>query len=170
MLYTFVRTIEVRQAEWDEFDLDAGRWNISGAKMKMDRPHIVPLSRQVVALLRELSSLAGQHPSGYLFPNTRRPRNGYMAHSTANDALRRMGFGEWSSHDFRATASTHLYETGKYRGEVIELQLAHVEKNRTKRAYNHALYLVERAQLMQDWADWVDSVVAAHPEGSAIHA
>lgn len=159
LLYTFVRTVELRRARWEQFDLGAARWEIPAGNMKRRRPHIVPLSRQVIALLGELYEHTGDG-NGYLLPNMRRPQDGYMSHTTVNDALRRLGFAEWSGHDFRATASTHLYEMGRYRGDVIELQLAHVEGNKTKAAYNHARYMAERAQMMQEWADWVDAVQA----------
>jgi integrase len=159
LLYTFVRTAELRRARWDQFDLTGARWDIPAGNMKRRRPHIVPLSRQVVDLLGELYEYTGAG-NGYLLPNMRRPADGCMSHTTINHALRRMGFAQWSGHDFRATASTHLYEMGRYRGDVIELQLAHVEGNKTKAAYNHARYMSERVQMMQEWADWVDGVQA----------
>lgn len=161
MLYTFVRTVELRKAPWVEFDLDGAEWKIPAERMKMRRPHVVPLPRQAVALLRELQKITGS--GDWLFPNFRRP-NDVMSATTINRALEHMGYasGLWTGHDFRATASTQLHEMG-CRPEVIERQLAHVEGNKTKAAYNHAEYLTERREMMQAWADWIDSI----PEGDA---
>lgn len=160
ILLTFVRTAELRLAEWTEFDLDRAEWVIPAGRMKKRRPHVVPLSPQAVALLRELHRLTGGQQ--YLFPNTRRPEQ-CMSATTINRALEYLGYetGTVTAHDFRATASTRLYESGKFRGEVIEMQLAHADKNKTRASYNHAQYLAERRELMQWWADWVDSQQAA---------
>lgn len=158
MLYTFVRTVELRMAPWVEFDLDEAEWRIPAERMKMRRFHVVPLPRQAVQLLKELHKITGA--GNWLFPNFRRPDD-VMSATTINRALEHMGYasGLWTGHDFRATASTQLHEMG-YRPEVIERQLAHVEKNKTKSAYNHAEYLTERRELMQAWADWIDSIPA----------
>lgn len=154
MLYTFVRTVELRKAPWAEFDLVAGEWKIQAERMKMKRVHVVPLSRQALVLLEELKKITGA--GDWLFPNFRRPDD-VMSATTINRALEHMGYasGLWTGHDFRATASTQLHEMG-YRPDIIERQLAHVEGNKTKAAYNHAEYLPERRVMMQDWADWVD--------------
>lgn len=156
LLYLFVRTAEIRLGRWSEFDLDAAEWKIPPGRMKMRRTHLVPLPRQAVVLLRELQRISGA--GEILFPNSRRP-TAAMSATTVNRALEHMGYasGTWTGHDFRATASTLLHEQG-YRSELIEIQLAHVEKSKTKAAYNHAQYLAERRQMMQAWADWVDSV------------
>ncbi len=156
MLYTFVRTVELRKATWAEFDLDTAEWRIPPERMKMRRLHVVPLSRQSVELLRELNRITGA--CEWLFPNFRRPDD-VMSATTINRALEHMGYasGLWTGHDFRATASTRLHEMG-YRPEVIERQLAHVEGNKTKAAYNHAEYLAERREMMQAWADWLDNI------------
>lgn len=158
MLYTFVRTVELRKAPWVEFDLDGAEWKIPAERMKMRRVHVVPLPRQVVQLLKELYKITGA--GDWLFPNFRRPDD-VMSATTINRALEHMGYasGLWTGHDFRATASTQLHEMG-YRPEVIERQLAHVEENKTKAAYNHAEYLTERREMMQAWADWIDSISA----------
>ncbi len=158
MLYTFVRTVELRKAPWEEFDLDGAEWKIPAERMKMRRLHVVPLPRQAVELLRELHKITGA--GTWLFPNFRRPDD-VMSATTINRALEHMGYasGLWTGHDFRATASTQLHEMG-YRPEVIERQLAHVEENKTKAAYNHAEYLTERREMMQAWADWIDSIPA----------
>ncbi|AOE83083.1 tyrosine-type recombinase/integrase [Pseudomonas sp. TCU-HL1] len=157
MLHTFVRTVELRKAEWSEFDLDRAEWRIPAERMKMREPHIVPLSRQAVDLLRELHTHTGGRR--LLFPNYRRP-NECMTATTLNRALERMGFNGkdsigFSAHGFRATASTMLNEMG-YRSDVIERQLAHAERNKVRASYNQAEYLEERRQLMQAWADDID--------------
>lgn len=156
MLYTFVRTVELRKAQWVEFDVDGSEWKIPPERMKKRRLHLVPLSRQAQALLNELRKITGAGDS--LFPNFRRPDD-VMSATTINRALEHMGYasGLWTGHDFRATASTLLHEMG-YRPEVIELQLAHVETNKTKGAYNHAEYMTARREMMQAWADWIDSI------------
>lgn len=161
MLYTFVRTVELRKAEWEEFDLDAAEWRVPRDRMKMAKKmkagesHIVPLSRQAVELLRELHTLSGGRP--YLFPNLRAPDT-CMTATTINRALERMGYaGKFSGHGFRSTASTLLHEMG-WRSEVIERQLAHAERDKVKAAYNHAEYMPERREMMQAWADWVDGL------------
>jgi Integrase len=155
LVYTFVRTKEMRYAEWSEFDLDAGTWLIPKEKMKKRRPHLVPLSRQAIEAVRMLMPLTGA--GRYLFPNTRSVDK-VMSATTINRALEYMGFdtAPVTGHDFRATASTILYEA-RYREEVVEMQLAHVEQKKTKRSYNHAKYLDERAAMMQWFADEIDA-------------
>jgi integrase len=155
LLLLFVRSVELREAEWSEFDLDAAEWRIPAARMKMRSPHFVPLSAQAVALLRELHHRTGR--GRYLFPNVRR-RGACMSASTLNAALDRMGFkGEFSVHGFRATASTLLNEMG-YRPDVIERQLAHKPRDSVRSAYNQAEYLDDRRQMMQQWADVIDQL------------
>jgi len=155
LLLTFVRTVEIRRAEWADVDWEERIWKIPAYKMKKRRIHWVPLSDQVVALLRDLHEITGS--GQYLFPNAH--REGIMGERTVNSALENMGYpsGDVTGHDFRATASTLLYERG-YNGAHIELQLAHVKKDKTEAAYNHAQFLAERRQLMQDWADYVCSL------------
>ena len=124
----------------------------------MRAAHIVPLSTQAVALLRELHTLTGR--SRLLFPNSRDP-NGHMASTTLNAALVRLGYeGKFSPHGFRATASTMLNEMG-FRPDWIERQLAHKSRDAVRATYNRAEYLAERAQMMQQWADVVDSMSAS---------
>jgi len=162
LLLTFVRTVEMRKAEWTELNLDQSEWRIPAEKMKMRRMHIVPLARSTVDLLRELQRITGA--GRWLFPNTRRLHD-VMSATTVNRALENMGYapGTFTGHDFRATASTRLHEMG-FRSEFIELQLAHVERNRVKAAYNHADYLPERRQMVQVWADWLDGITADEPK------
>lgn len=147
----FTRTVELRCARWSEFDLDGAVWEIPAERMKMRRRHLVPLPRQAVDLLRELRSITA---GGLLFPGLRHPDKPISA-TTLNRALEYLGMDGWHCHDFRATATTHLYEVGRWRSEVIELQLAHAEKNTTRAAYNHAQYINERREMLQSWADWL---------------
>jgi integrase len=152
----FVRPGELRHAEWSEIDLDKAEWRIPAEKMKMKSPHIVPLSKQAVTLLREIKPLTGQ--GRYVFPSirtTERP----MSENTILAALRRLGYtkDEMSGHGFRAMASTLLHEQG-WPSDVIERQLAHAERNSIKAAYNHAQHLPERRNMMQAWADYLDQL------------
>ena len=154
----FVRPGELRQAEWTEIDLDGARWNIPAAKMKMRAEHLVHLSTQAVAILRELNPLTGR--GKYIFPGERsasRP----LSDGTINAALRRLGFDKdtMTAHGFRAMASTRLNEIG-WAPDVIERQLAHVEKNKVRAAYNRAQYLDERIRMLQAWADYLDGLRA----------
>lgn len=157
MLYTFVRTVELRQAHWSEINLDLGEWRIPAERMKKREPHIVPLANQAIALLRELHTLTGSGKC--LFPNYRTP-NSCMTATTLNRALERMGFTAigFSGHGFRATASTMLNEMG-FRPDVIERQLAHSERNKVRASYNQGEYLAERRQMMNQWADLCDQMM-----------
>ena len=157
LLLTFVRTVEMRKATWSEFDLEAALWRIPAERMKMKTEHLVPLSSQAVALVKELHEWTGGR--NYLFPNYRAPKS-CMTATTVNRALERMGYrGKFSGHGFRSTASTLLHELG-YRPEVIERQLAHAERNNVTAAYNHAEYLKERKAMMQQWASYLDGLRA----------
>lgn len=152
----FARPGELRHAEWTEFDLDAGEWRIPAHKMKMREAHVVPLSSQAVAILRELEPLTGR--GRYLFPGIRTATEP-MSENTINAALRRMGFdkGTMTGHGFRAMASTRLNEMG-WAPDVIERQLAHAERNKVRAAYNRASYMAERRKMMQAWADYLDQL------------
>ena len=150
---TFVRTVELRRAAWEEFDLERAEWRIPAARMKMRRPHIVPLSTQAVALLLELRSITGR--SRWLFPNARRPAD-VMGVTTINSVIERMGFrSRFTAHGFRATASTMLHESG-VASDIIERQLAHAERNKSRASYDHSGRLPERRAMMQAWADMLD--------------
>jgi integrase len=146
---------ELRSAEWVEFDLDAAEWRLPAEKMKSNAPHIVPLSRQAVELLRGLAPLTGR--GRYLFPSVR-GRDRPMSENTINAALRRLGYSseEMTGHGFRAMASTSLHELG-WESDIIERQLAHGERNKVKAAYNRAQHLRERRKMMQAWADMLDA-------------
>lgn len=154
--FVFVRPGELRHAEWSEFDLDKGEWRIPASKMKMKEQHIVPLSKQAVAILREIQPLTGA--GRFVFPGERttsRP----MSENTINGALRRLGYtkDEMTGHGFRSMASTLLHELG-YPHAVIERQLAHGERNKVAAAYNYAEYLPDRRKMMQEWADYLDKL------------
>lgn len=159
LLLTFVRTVELRAARWEEIDVDRAEWRIPAERMKKREPHFVPLSRQAVELLRELHTFTGGR--SFLFPNYRTPKT-CMTATTLNRALERMGLNGkdsigFSAHGFRATASTILNEIG-FRPDVIERQLAHAERNKVRASYNQAEYLEERRAMMQQWADLTDEI------------
>lgn len=150
--YTFVRPGELRRARWGEISKED--WKIPAEKMKMRRPHIVPLSSQAQKVLKDLEPLTGG--SEWVFPAAR-DKTRPMSDMTVNAALRRLGYGkdEITGHGFRSMASTILNENG-WPADVIERQLAHVEKNAVRAAYNHAEYLPKRREMMQWWADWLN--------------
>ncbi len=154
----FVRPGELRKAQWSEFDLDVKgpEWRIPSERMKMREAHIVPLARQVVTLLRELYQITGS--DGYVFPSLR-TRSRPLSENTINFALRGLGYSgdEMTGHGFRSMASTRLNELG-WNPEIIELQLAHKERNQVRAAYNRAERLAERRRMMQAWADYLDSL------------
>lgn len=149
---TFVRTGELREATWDEFDMDKAEWRIPAERMKMKAPHVVPLSKQALAVLENLKKLNGSYQ--WLFPGVR--PSVAMSKNTVLFALYRMGYrGRMTGHGFRAVASTLLNEMG-FDADVIERQLAHVERNKVRAAYHRAEYLPERRKMMQTWADCLD--------------
>ncbi|MBI5018171.1 MAG: integrase arm-type DNA-binding domain-containing protein [Deltaproteobacteria bacterium] len=150
----FVRPGELRGAEWVEVDLDTAEWRIPKGRMKMKAPHLVPLARQALAVLRELQTLTGS--GKYFFPSIR-SGDRCMSENTINAALRRMGYtgNEMTGHGFRSMASTLLNEQGWNR-DAIERQLAHAERDNVRAAYNYAEHLPERRKMMQAWADYLD--------------
>jgi integrase len=154
---TFVRTNELIGAEWAEFDLDEALWSIPAGRMKMKTEHLVPLSRQTLAILTELKAIAGV--SRYVFPG--RNGNKPISNNTMLFALYRLGYkGKMTGHGFRAAASTVLNETGHFKPDVIERQLAHCERNEVRGAYNRAEYLPERNRMMQYRSDHLDKLKA----------
>lgn len=156
MALTFVRTGELIAARWAEFDLDVGRWDIPAERMKMKTPHIVPLSTQAIEVLRTLHLVTGRN--ALLFPGER-DHDKPMSNNTILAALKRMGYqGRMTGHGFRGIASTLLHEMG-FDHAHIELQLAHQERNAVSAAYNHALYLRQRSDMMQAWGDHLALVV-----------
>jgi integrase len=155
-ILTFVRPVELRKAEWSEFDCEQSEWRIPASRMKMKEQHIVPLSVQSLVILRELRSATGH--GRYLFPSIRtgtRP----MSENTINAALRRLGYTseEMTGHGFRSTASTLLNELG-WPSDAIERQLSHGERDDVRGAYNFAEYLVVRRKMMQAWADHLETL------------
>jgi integrase len=156
--YVFSRPIELRAAEWSEFDLDSCEWRIPASRMKMGELHIVPMASQVVALLRKLQDFTGS--GRYLFPGLRTSHRP-ISENTIGAALRRLGYSkdDMTVHGFRALASTLLNEQG-FPPDVIELQLAHAERNQVRAAYNRAQRLDERRKMMQLWADYLDGLRA----------
>lgn len=153
----FVRPGELRQAEWSEFDLTKAEWRIPSEKMKSRIQHIVPLSKQALALLLELQPLTGG--GKYVFPGER-TRTRPMSENTVNAALRRLGYAkeEFTGHSFRKIASTLLNESQLWHRDAIERQLAHGERDEVRAAYNHAEHLLERKKMMQWWADHLDEL------------
>jgi len=156
--YVFVRPGELRRMEWTEIDLDTATWRIPAVKMKMREEHIVPLSKQAIAILQEVRPLTGN--GRYVFPSER-TRERPISENTLNAALRRLGYSkeEMTSHGFRAMAATFLNEKG-WPKDVIERQLAHAERNKVRAAYNRAEHLPERRRMMQAYADYLDSLRA----------
>lgn len=154
----FVRPGELRAGEWSEISLEGKfpEWRIPAARMKMREPHLVPLSRQAVALLRELEPLTGG--GRFLFPTLQDPGRP-MSNNTLNTALRRLGYTaeQMTSHGFRSMASTLLNEQG-WHPDLIELQLAHKDCNELRAIYNRATRLPERRKVMQVWADYLDGL------------
>ena len=152
---TFVRTSELIESKWDEFDLDAAEWRIPAERMKMRTPHIVPLAKQAVDTLRCLEELKNLSP--YVFPGER-DHEKPMSNNTLPKALERMGYkGRMTGHGFRGVASTLLHEKS-FDHTIIEIQLAHQERNKVSASYNWATYLPQRKLMMQWWADYLDEL------------
>lgn len=156
MCYTFVRTQELRFMEWSEIDYKNKVWRIPAEKMKMERPHLVPLAPQVMKLLKQIKKLGFSDKYVFFNTTTHKP---YSTNAFIT-ALWRMGYkGRMTGHGFRGLASTTLHEQG-YRHDAIELQLAHEQENKISKAYNGAQHLPYRVQMMKDWADHVDNAFA----------
>jgi integrase len=151
LLLTFVRPSELRCTTWSEIDFSRKEWRIPAERMKMRTPHIVPLSSQALELLQILKRLNGNW--SYVFPSVQAPRK-CMSSNAMLFALWTMGYkGKATVHGFRGTASTILNESGLFGRDVIERQLAHMERNRVRAAYDHAEHLPARREMMQWWAD-----------------
>ena len=158
----FARPANLAMAEWSEFDLDAAEWRIAADKMKMDNAHIVPLSAQAIALLRDIHPLTGRQK--YVFASNQ-SKTGclHISRESIGAAIRRMGYqGQHTAHGFRTTASTLLHEQG-FHSDMIERQLSHGEQNKVKAAYNRAQHLPERRLMMQSWADYLDRLKSQIP-------
>ena len=158
LILTFVRTAELRFADWEEFDIHSSEplWIIPAERMKMRRTHHVPLSRQAVSILEKMWNFSG--PEGYVFTQVRNPTKA-MSENTLLYFSNRLGYaGRSTSHGFRAVASTVLNESRKWHPDVIERQLAHQESNKVRRAYDRAEHLEERRKMMQWWSDYIDTL------------
>ncbi len=154
LMLTFVRTVELRGALWSEIDFDKAEWRIPPERMKMRRPHIVPLSKQAILILKELKLMNGNWD--FVFPNPYKPVK-CMSENGVLNVIYRMGYkGRVTGHGFRHTASTILNEQG-FNRDHIERQLAHVETNKVRGVYNHAEWLPQRRKMMQTWADYLDA-------------
>lgn len=151
---TVVRTVELRGAEWSEFDLEAGIWTVPAERMKMREMHLVPLSSQALELLGALQSLTGR--GRYVFPG-RKDREQPLTHEAIRDVFNRAGYaGKFTPHGVRSTFSTYFNEAGAD-GELIELTLAHKDKDKIRGAYNHSKKIDRRRELLQQWADLSDA-------------
>ena len=155
--HVMARPGEIRQAQWSEFDFEKAVWKIPAERMKMRRAHVVPLSRQVLAYLTELTTLTG--PDGFVFPafhTSRRP----LSENTINQAFRRMGYavGEVTAHGLRTTASTLLNESGEWSPDAIERSLAHADADSVRAIYNRGAYWEERVAMHQWWSDYLDEL------------
>ena len=162
LMFTFVRTSEMINARWEEFDLDDGVWVIPAARMKLRRDHIVPLSRQVLEILKELKEMNGHWQ--WVFPNWARPKKP-MSNATIVRALMRMGYKDkMTGHGFRALAMTTIKEKLGYRHEVVDRQLAHARANKIIAAYDRAEFLSDRKKMMQEYADYIDNLAKSTPQ------
>ncbi|MGB7655082.1 MAG: integrase arm-type DNA-binding domain-containing protein [Novosphingobium sp.] len=155
--HVFVRPGELRHARWEEVDLDGALWTIPAEKTKMRKDHRVPLSRQAVALLREIHALTG--PAGFVFPSVR-TRARPMSENTLNAGLRRLGYtsDEMTAHGFRAMAATLLNESGKWHPDAIERALAHSDTDKVRAAYTRGAHWQERVAMAQWWGDHLDTL------------
>ncbi|WP_256824976.1 tyrosine-type recombinase/integrase [Pseudomonas kurunegalensis] len=157
LVLTAVRPGELRNAPWEEFDLDSATWTIPAVRMKARRPHLVPLPTQAIALLRQLHEITGTYPLA--FPG-RNDRSRPMSENTVNKVLSTIGYeGRQTGHGFRHLLSTSLNTRG-YNSDWIERQLAHGDQDSIRDTYNHASYLEQRRSMMQAWADSIDALCA----------
>ena len=161
--YLFVRSAELRNATWDEFDFDKALWSIPAKRMKMKKSHVVPLADQVLAILEEIKAKQQKegmyHDKALLFPSPK-SKTKAISDMTLLNALRNMGYEQEKMcvHGFRAMASTLLNASLMYPDVIIEKQLAHSPRNKVKAAYDRADFLEDRKVLMQDWANYLDSL------------
>jgi integrase len=156
-----VRPGVLREAEWDEIDLDEAAWSVPGEKMKGNAAHIGPLPWQAVAILRNLRELTGR--GRYVFPCHGQPDKP-MSEAAVPVALHKLGYkGRQTAHGFRATARTILDEVLQQRPDFIEHQLAHTVRDPLGRAYNRTSHLAERKKMMQRWADYLDKLKKGAP-------
>lgn len=156
IMLTFVRTSELINATWKEFNLEKAEWHIPAERMKMGLPHFVPLSKQVVELLQELKQSFGK--SEYILPSIVH-QNKPISNNTILSGLSRLGYHKtMSGHGFRALAMSTIKEKLNYRHEVVDRQLAHQPRNKVDQAYDRAKFISERIKMMQAWADYIDAL------------
>lgn len=156
-LLTMTRPAEAAEATWSEIDLDNKLWTIPPARMKMKREHIIPLSPQALAILETMKPISGHRE--HIFPSMKSPHTKPMNSQTVNAAIKRVGFaGRLVAHGFRSIASTALNEHG-FQPDVIEAALAHIDSNEVRRAYNRAIYLEQRREMMDWWGEFVDESI-----------
>lgn len=163
---TFVRSGELRHAEWSEIKLHERMWEIPAEKTKIRKEHLVPLSRQALETLLTVRQITGRNT--YVLSSLTHPQRP-ISNVTLNAALRRMGFdtkNEITSHGFRAMARTILHERLRYQPDVVELQLGHTVPDRLGEGYNRAKFLQERKRMMQDWADYLEDLMSRAPSSS----
>ena len=167
--HVFARPGELRQMEWAEVDLETAVWSIPAGKMKMRRPHVVPLSTQALEILKEAQPLSGR--GRFVFPGIRTPLRP-LSENTLNAALRRLGYGadEMTTHGFRSTASTLLNESGKWSPDAIERALAHADDDKVRAAYHRGAHWNERIEMAQWWSDHLDALRVAKPGAPATQA
>lgn len=156
LMLTLVRTKELIEAKWDEFDFEKAQWTIPASRMKMKTEHIVPLSRQALEILHDLKQRHGQWD--WILPGHYAPHK-HMSNNTILKGLARLGFqGRMTGHGFRALGMTAIMEKLGYPHEVVDIQLAHSKGNATRRAYDRTKFLEKRKIMMQEWADYLDQV------------
>lgn len=153
--FVFLRPSELSSLKWAYVDFDNEQIKLPAKVMKMKTPHIVPLVKQTIQILQECRNVDMQSP--YIFPSNKSPKTRHITPESLRSALRTMGYSndEITTHGFRAMASTLLHEQG-FNSDFIEKQLAHQERNKIKGAYNHAEYLIERRNMMKQWADYLE--------------
>lgn len=166
-IYTFCRPVEIRKARWQDIDFEERIWTIPAEMMKMRRDHVVPLSRQALAVLQEQKEEIEVLNTEWVFPSQVRPRNP-MSDGTVNKAIKRLGYGkDMVAHGFRALARTTIREKLGYESEIIERQLAHKASGALGEAYDRTQFLEQRTKMMQEWGDYLDAVAS---DGKVIKA
>jgi integrase len=153
-----LRPRELRFGEWSEINFEKAEWRIAAVRMKMDAPHLVPLSKQALVALYDLKKVGAEN-ARFMFP-VLGSKEGVMSENTLTQALRTLGYtgNVMTAHGFRSMASTLLNEQQRWHPDAIERQLAHAPRNRVRAAYNYAEHLPERGRMMQAWADYLDEL------------
>ncbi|HOO51569.1 MAG TPA: site-specific integrase, partial [Alphaproteobacteria bacterium] len=147
---------ELIEAKWSEFDMEKALWSIPAKRMKMKRPHIVPLAKQAIKILEELKTLGGS--SEWILPSQFGSRK-HMSNNTILKALERLGYkGRMTGHGFRALAMTTIKERLGYLHEIVDRQLAHAPRTTNDKAYDRTKFIEDRTKMMQEWADYLDAL------------